>query len=262
MNLVKISNHNGLQKFIFVILLILAWEITARAGLFNQLVFPSFSSIGAVFAEQVASGFLPRVTLYSLGLILKGLGISLVLAIVLSFLSTLSRLAENMVDVLNSILHPLPGIALLPVAMLWFGLSEASIIFIIVHSVLWPMVLNFITGFKSIPRIYMEVGQNYGLKGFRLLTEIMLPSSLPYLLSGIKIGWARAWRAAIAGEMVFGAVGTAGGLGWQIFKTRYDFDITGTFAALLAITIIGVLVEELFFKSIEKATVKKWGMSV
>lgn len=250
------------QKFLFVIFLMLLWETIARLEFFNPAVFPSVSSIIKVFIKGITSGVLIDKTAYSLFLILKGLLLSLVAAVLLSSLAMMSNFVENIVDVLNSMLHPLPGIALLPVAILWFGIGEGSIIFIIIHSVLWPMVVNLRTGFRTIPPIYLDVGRNIGLKGFHLLWGVLLPASLPYLLSGIKIAWARAWRAVIAAEMVFGAAsGTAGGLGWHIYMTRYLFDIAGTFAALLAIIIVGIVVEELVFKNIEKFTVTKWGMT-
>ena len=251
------------HKALFVLILLILWETVARMKFFNPLVFPSVTSIIEAFVKGVSSGLLVEKTAYSLYLIMKGLLFSLLAAVLLSSLAMMSRVAENIIDVLNSILHPLPGIALLPVAILWFGIGEGSIIFIIIHSVLWPMVVNFMTGFKTMPKIYLDVGKNIGLRGFSLLWGVMLPASLPYLLSGTKIAWARAWRAVIAAEMVFGAAsGSAGGLGWHIYMTRYMFDMAGTFAALLAIIIVGVLVEELLFKNIEKFTVTKWGMTI
>ncbi|MFA7078147.1 MAG: ABC transporter permease [Syntrophomonas sp.] len=256
-------NCKFLQKALFVLMLMMVWETLARTVFFNPTVFPSVTAILNAFAEGVASGLLIEKTAYSLLLIFKGLLISLLTAVLLSSMAIMSSLAENIVTTLNSILHPLPGIALLPVAILWFGIGEASIIFIVIHSVLWPMVVNFMTGFKTIPRIYMDVGKNIGLRPIGLLWGVILPASLPYLLSGTKIGWARAWRSVIAAEMVFGAAsGTAGGLGWHIYMTRYLFDISGTFAALLAIIIVGILVEELLFNNIEKHTVIKWGMTL
>lgn len=251
-----------IQKSFILLSLMFLWELIARSGIFNELLFPRFSTIALSFFQQVQNGYLIEITLVSLSLIFKGLLISLIIALLLSFLAMMGNFFHNLVEVLNSIFHPLPGIALLPVAMLWFGLSEASIIFIIAHSVIWPMVISFLTGLKSIPRINIEVGQNIGLKGPALIWGVMLPAASPYILSGIKIGWARAWRSAIAAEMVFGAVGTAGGLGWHIFKTRYDFDIVGTFAALLTIMVVGIVVEELFFNSIENRTIKRWNMIV
>lgn len=251
------------QKLLFVITLMLIWEMVARLGIFNPTVFPSVTAILTAFVKGISNGLLIEKTGFSLYLIIKGLLISLVLAVILSSFSIMSDIVGNLVDVLNSMLHPLPGIALLPVAILWFGIGEASIIFIIIHSVLWPMVVNLRTGFFSVLPIYKDVGANIGLHGFGLLWGVMLPASLPFFLSGVKIAWARSWRSVIAAEMVFGAAsGTAGGLGWHIYMTRYMFDIAGTFAALLAIIIVGIVVEELVFKNIEKYTVIKWGMTI
>ncbi len=251
-----------LQKILFILLLMLIWETVARLGIFNPAIFPSVTSIFTTFIEGIADGLLIEKTAYSIYLILKGLLISLILAIILGSLAMMSKVAENLVDVLNSMLHPLPGIALLPVAILWFGIGEASILLIIVHAVLWPLVVNLRIGFRSVLPIYLDVGKNIGLQGFRLLWGVTIPASLPYFLSGVKIAWARAWRSVIAAEMVFGAAsGTAGGLGWHIYMTRYMFDVAGTFAALLAIIIVGIAVEELVFKNIEKMTIVKWGMT-
>lgn len=259
----KLVTGRLFPKMIFILLVVLTWELTARSGIFPATVFPGFSDVLLSFFEGVKNGLIPIKTAYSLSVIIKGMFLSILIALFLSSLANLSQLAANIVDTLNSILHPLPGIALLPVAILWFGMGEMSLLFIIMHSVIWPMVVNFITGYKAIPRIYTELGQNLGLRGVKLIWGIVLPSSLPYILSGVKIGWARAWRAVIAAEMVFGAAaGTAGGLGWHIYITRYLFDIAGTFAALLAIVIVGIVVEELIFNNIEKATIRKWGMSI
>jgi NitT/TauT family transport system permease protein len=123
------------------------------------------------------------------------------------------------------------------------------------------MILNTLTGFKTVPRIYREVGGNIGLKGIRMIFCIMVPAAFPYLLTGFKIGWSRAWRAIIAAEMVFGTAGVSGGLGWYIYKERYLMDISGVFAALIVIGIIGILVEDLLFGFIERKTVKRWGMT-
>ena len=99
-----------------------------------------------------------------------------------------------------------------------------------------------------------------GLSMIRLIMDIYLPASLPSILSGLKVGWARAWRALISAEMIFGVSGAVGGLGWFIYVKRYQMDTAGTFAALVVIMIIGILIEHLLFNSLEKHTIRKWGM--
>ena len=184
------------------------------------------------------------------------------MAVILSSLSILFKSFRGLVDTLVSIAHPLPGIALLPLIILWFGAGEISIIFIIVHSVVWPLVLNLLSGFKAIPKIYKQVGNNYGLNSFKIIRYIMIPASLPYFLTGMRISWARAWRALISAEMIFGAAGGKGGLGWFIFKNRVFMDTNGIFAGLIVIVVIGMLVEDLIFNKLEKVTIKKWGMTI
>jgi len=249
------------KRVVFIVLLIIFWEAAARSGIFPPLLFPSMVMIWNALAEDTLSGELLINAGFSLYLILYGLLIATVLAFVLSSLAIISKTFDDFLDTAVAIMDPLPGIALLPLALVWFGPGQVSIVFVIVHSTLWPMILNTLTGFKTVPRIYREVGGNIGLKGIRMIFYIMVPAAFPYLLTGFKIGWSRAWRAIIAAEMVFGTAGVSGGLGWYIYKERYLMDISGVFAALVVIGIIGILVEDLLFGFIERKTVKRWGMT-
>jgi NitT/TauT family transport system permease protein len=258
----KILNSKIVCKIFWSAILILIWQIIYATGKFSELIFPSTFSILNSLYKSTVSGELIYQTIYSLELILKGLCIGLILAVVLSSLSILFKPFSGLVETLVSIAHPLPGIALLPLIILWFGAGEVSIIFIIVHSVVWPLVLNLLTGFKSIPKIYKQVGNNYGLNSFNIIRYIMLPASLPYFLTGMRISWARAWRALISAEMIFGAAGGNGGLGWFIFKNRVFMDTSGIFAGLIVIVLIGMIVEDLIFDKLEKVTIKKWGMTI
>ena len=122
-----------------------------------------------------------------------------------------------------------------------FGLGVKSVIFVVVHSVLWPMALNTYTGFVAVPQTLRRVGQNFGLTGWRLVAGILLPAAFPYLLSGIKIGWAFAWRTIIAAEMVFGVAGSQGGLGWFIYQNRFEMNTDLVFAGLLTVKDQGAL---------------------
>jgi NitT/TauT family transport system permease protein len=249
------------KRVVFIVLLIILWEAAARSGIFPPLLFPSMIMIWNALTEDVLSGELIINAGFSLYLILFGLLIATFLAVVLSSLAIVSRTFNDFVDSAVAVMDPLPGIALLPLALVWFGPGQKSIVFVIVHATLWPMILNALTGFKTVPPIYREVGGNVGLHGIRLIFSIMVPAAFPYLLTGLKIGWSRAWRAIIAAEIVFGTAGVSGGLGWYIYKERYLMDISGVFAALIVIGTIGILVEDLLFGFIERKTVKRWGMT-
>jgi NitT/TauT family transport system permease protein len=249
------------KKPFWILILLVLWQIIALSGKVSPLIFPSLGMIFKAMTSAIAQGELLIQTLFSIVIIVEGLIIGTVFAFVLAIGSRISESFNSLVETLITLAHPLPGIALLPIIILWLGTGRASIIFIIVHSVLWPLLLNLITGFKATPKVYSEIGRNIGLNRLMLLRDIHIPASLPYLISGFKIAWARAWRALISAEMVFGAVGGKGGLGWYIFKQRVFMDTAGMFAALAIIMCIGILVEKVLFEQVEILTIRKWGIT-
>jgi NitT/TauT family transport system permease protein len=131
---------------------------------------------------------------------------------------------------------------------------------VLVHSVLWAVALNTHSGFMAVSNTLRMVGQNYGLKGIRYIAMIFVPAAFASILTGLKIGWAFAWRTLIAAELVFGVSSGQGGLGWFIFEKRNTLDIAGVFSGLLTVIVIGLVVENLIFRTIERMTVKKWGL--
>lgn len=257
-----LNDNKYVQRTFWIMVFIIIWESIVLSGLFSPLLVPPIETILHSLYLSVIDGGIIVQTLYSLNLILRGLVIGLIIAVVLSSLAMIFKTFEGLVETLITIAHPLPGIALLPLIIIWFGAGTKAIVFIIIHSVVWPMILNLLTGFRSIPNIYKQMGQTYGLNPFEIVTYIMVPASFPYFLAGIKIGWARAWRALISAEMVFGAAGGGGGLGWFIFKKRVFMDNPGIFAGLIVIVLIGILVEDFIFNKFEEMTVKKWGMTI
>jgi NitT/TauT family transport system permease protein len=122
------------------------------------------------------------------------------------------------------------------------------------------LALNTYGGFQSAPETLRMAGRNYGLSGVRLVTQILVPAALPAILSGLKTGWAFAWRTLIAAELVFGATSGKGGLGWYIFQNRNELYTEKVFAGLAAVILIGLLVENILFRNIERRTVQRWGM--
>ena len=156
--------------------------------------------------------------------------------------------------------NPLPAIALLPLALLWFGLGMGSLVFVIIHSVLWAVALNTHSGFLSVSETQRMAGQNYELRGLPFVARILIPAAFPSILAGLKIGWAFAWRTQIAAELVFGATSGSGGLGWFIFEARNQLDTATVFAGLMSVVIIGLIIENVIFRWIELNTVRRWGM--
>ena len=198
--------------------------------------------------------------LHSLFLLLKGLLLGIVVAMICSSLSIMNDTVAAIYNLIVAMFDLIPGIALIPIAILWLGIGDAAIIFMVFHSVVWPLSRSIIDGFKTVPKLYLEVGENIGLSKARLVFGVFLPAALPRIFSGIKTGWARAWRGLISAEMVFGG-GTALGIGYFITDRRTNLDVAGIFAAILVIIAIGIVIEYGFFQFFEKHTFKKWGMS-
>lgn len=130
----------------------------------------------------------------------------------------------------------------------------------LIHSVLWALALNIYSGFQAVPETLRMAGRNYGLKGPRYVLGILVPAALPAILAGLRIGWAFAWRTLIAAELVFGASSGKGGLGWYIFQNRNELYTDRVFAGLAAVVLIGLAVENLVFNTLERVTVRRWGM--
>jgi NitT/TauT family transport system permease protein len=224
------------------------------------LLFPTFGQTLEAFLSGIGSGVLLERAAVSLQTLLIGYGMGIALATLLTTLAIGSKIGTDFLETLTSMFNPLPAIALLPLALIWFGLGAGSIIFVLVHSVLWAVALNTHSGFRAVSTTMRMVGQNYGLQRFSLVRLILIPAAFPSILTGLKVGWAFAWRTLIAAELVFGVSSGTGGLGWYIFENRNQMETSNVFAGLFFVILIGLFVENVIFAAIEKRTVRRWGM--
>jgi len=257
----RIYENGATRKGVLLLVLAAAWEIYARK-LDNPLLFPTFSATVNAFWRAIASGVIPQRAWFSIKVLLQGYAAGLILAALLTAIATASRLGTDLLETLTSMFNPLPSIALLPLAVLWFGLGNGSLIFVLIHAVLWSVALNTHAGFRSVSATLRMVGRNYGLSGPRYIALILMPAAFPHILTGLKIGWAFAWRTLIAAELVFGVSQGSGGLGWYIFENKNLLEIPKVFAGLFTVILIGLMVENLIFRNIEQKTIRKWGMQV
>lgn len=255
----RVWQHGGVRKAVLLALLALLWELLARWQ-DNDLLLPTFLQTARAFGEGIASGELLAKVRVSLAVLAQGYAVGIASAFVLTALAVSTRLGRDLLETLVAMFNPLPAIALLPLAMLWLGLGHASLVFVIVHAVLWPLALGTYAGFQAVPETLRMAGRNYGLRGLRFVVQILVPAALPAILSGLKIGWAFAWRTLIAAELVFGASSGQGGLGWYIFQNRNELYTDKVFAGLAAVILIGLAVENLLFAALERGTVRRWGM--
>lgn len=255
----RVWNQTWLRKSLILLLVLALWELGARIAQ-NDLMLPGVVQTLHALVEDMRNGELPAKIVNSFSTLIKGYVIGSVLALGASALAVTTQFGRDLLSTLTAMFNPLPAIALLPLALLWFGLGNASLVFVLVHSVMWPIALNTWSGFSSVPETLRMAGRNYGLSGPRYVVTILIPASLPAILSGLKIGWAFAWRTLIAAELVFGASSGEGGLGWYIFQNRNELFTDRVFAGLLTVIAIGLLVEGVVFATLEKVTIRRWGM--
>jgi NitT/TauT family transport system permease protein len=255
----QLYNRVWLRKLAILIVLALAWEVYGR-WLDNPLLVPPFSAAVQALVADVANGTIPKRALSSIEVLLVGFAVGTVLAGLLTVFAISTKIGTDFLETVTAMFNPLPAIALLPLALIWFGLGDGSLVFVLVHSVTWAVSLNMLAGFRGVSVTARMVGRNYNLKGLRFVGQILIPAAFPSILAGLKIGWAFAWRTLIAAELVFGVSSGQGGLGWYIFESKNQLEIPQVFAGLLTIILIGLAVENGVFRLIEFRTVQRWGM--
>jgi NitT/TauT family transport system permease protein len=255
----RISEITLVRRLVILLALCAIWQAYA-VWLSNPLLFPTLSETLDALWEALVRGPLIERTLTSLQVLLMGYGIGLALAGIFTTLAVSTRIGTDLLSTLTAMFNPLPAIALLPLALLWFGLGYKSLVFVIIHSVLWAVALNTHSGFTSVSPTLRMAGQNCGLRGLSYVAYLLIPAAFPSILTGLKIGWAFAWRTLIAAELVFGVSSRSGGLGWFIFENRNQLETASVFAGLFTVIIIGLVVESVIFRGIENATVRRWGM--
>jgi NitT/TauT family transport system permease protein len=256
----KIWNINGVRKFVILLGLMVTWQVYTVALDVEPLMFPTFLISAERLIVDLFTGDLIFKIWFSVKVLLIGYSAGLGIAAVLVLWATASRLGSDFIATATAMFNPLPAIAMLPLAMLWFGLGTASLVFVLIHSVLWAVALNTHSGFKNVTETLRMIGENYGLRGIPFVCKVLVPAAFPSILSGMKVGWAFAWRTLIGAELVFGASSGSGGLGWYIFESSQNIETEGVFAGLFMVILIGITIENVVFRNIELKTVNRWGM--
>jgi NitT/TauT family transport system permease protein len=249
-----------LRKVILVALLIAVWEAYVDVSHVSHLLFASPWQTARAFWHGWEHGALAHPTAVTLRVLAVGIGIGAAIALVFTVLASLTRLGSDLLELLTALFNPLPGMAILPLAMLWFGIDTNAIVFTIALSTIWPIAIALSVGFRTVSPTLVAVGRTIGLSRLRLVTDVLLPAALPSAIGGIRAAWAFGWRTVIAAELVFGVAGGQGGLGNYINNARLYLLTPQVFAGLLTIALLGIGFE-LLFAQLERRTVVRWGMS-
>jgi NitT/TauT family transport system permease protein len=242
--------------FPFVVLGLL-WEIVAWAGLFPPRLFPTLETVAHSFYALTVAGILPHHAIETLIRLLSGFALAGVFGVSIGILMGRSRLAEDIFLPLVSICAPIPGLAYTPLFLLWFGLGDFASILLVGFVSAFPVIFNSWTGVKAVKEIWVRSAQSMGADDRRMFTHVILPGALPYILTGLRLGLAQAWRVLVAVEML---AAVPWGLGWLIFGARKFLNTDAMLAGIVVIALIGLALEKLVFQKIENYTVVRWGM--
>ena len=239
------------------LVLALAWELTAHLGIFPPRLFPPLEDVAAALVRLTADGILPHHVLDTLVRLLAGFALAALLGIAIGFAMGRSRRAEDIFLPLVSIGAPIPGLAYAPLFLLWFGLGNKTAVLLVGFVSAFPIIFNTWTGVKAVKEIWVRSAQAMGADNRRLLRHIILPGALPYILTGLRLGLAQAWRILVGVEML---AAVPWGLGWMIFGAREFLNTDVMLAGVAIIGVIGLALEKLVFQRLEQFTVVRWGM--
>ncbi|MFN3656020.1 MAG: ABC transporter permease [Pseudolabrys sp.] len=233
------------------------WEAIAWMGVFPHRLFPSLEEVARTFVELTLNGILPNHAAQTLLRLFSGFAVAGVLGVGIGILMGRSRRAEDLLLPIVSIVAPIPGLAYAPLFLLWFGLGNVPAVMLVGVVACFPVIFNTWTGVKAVKEIWVRSAQSMGADDRRLFRHVILPGALPYILTGLRLGLAQAWRILVALEML---VGVNWGLGWLIFGARELLNTDAMLAGIAVIGIIGIVLEKLVFQKIENYTVVRWGM--
>jgi len=235
----------------------LIWEIAAHAGIFPPRLFPPIETIAATLYRLTVSGILPHHVAETLLRLIAGFALAAVVGVTLGILMGRSRRAEDYLLPLVSIGAPIPGIAYAPLFMLWFDLGNKSAILVVGFVSAFPIIFNTWTGVKAVKDVWVRSAQVMGADNSRLFRQVILPGALPYILTGLRLGLAQAWRILVVVELL---AAVPWGLGLLIFGARQFIATDVMLAGIAVIGIIGLALEKLVFQKLEQYTVVRWGM--
>jgi NitT/TauT family transport system permease protein len=233
------------------------WEITAHAALFPPRLFPPLETVAVALVRLTTAGILPHHAIQTIVRLLAGFALAAIIGVAVGLVMGRSRRAEDCLLPLVSIGAPIPGFAYAPLFLLWFGLGDVPAVLLVGFVASFPIIFNTWTGVKAVKEIWLRSAQAMGANDRRLFRHVIFPGALPYILTGLRLGLAQAWRILVGIEML---AAVPWGLGWMIFGAREFLNTDVMLAGIAVIAVIGLALEKLVFQRIEEFTVMRWGM--
>ncbi|VEF48193.1 nitrate/sulfonate/bicarbonate ABC transporter permease [Bacillus freudenreichii] len=220
-------------------------------------MFPSLVQVLETLFNGLVSGQMSAAIVKSLSRLLLGFSIAITVGLLLGYLIWRFKLVEDTLGFLVTALQSIPSIVWFPLAIIWFGLNDLSILFIVTIGATWTMTISATTGFKNVPQLYQRVAKTFGSKGIHFIRTVILPASVPQLIAGLRIAWAFSWRALMAGELL----GAGGGLGQLLETGRSLGQMDLVISVMIIIAVIGTIMDNIIFVRLERSVQKKWGVT-
>jgi NitT/TauT family transport system permease protein len=245
---------------LFFSLCLAAWQGLVGTGVWSPVLIPSPWSVARYLASSAMDGTLGTAVWVTMRRLLAGYGIGLAIGLPLGFLTARLRVFQDSLGLVALGLQALPSICWVPLALLWFGQDERAMLFVVVMGTLWSVILTTETGVKTIPPIYARAARTMGSKGLHTWLKVLLPASLPFLVSGMKQGWAFGWRSLMGAE-IYVTILTGFGLGQLLHYGRELHAMEQVIGVMLVIVLIGLSADKLLFSPWERFLRRRWGIS-
>jgi len=244
------------KQIIFYVILVAIWQIVSMTNIWPDNLFPSPYEVAEDLVYTASDGSLFFGIGTSILRLIIGLAIAIVGGMILGIFMARVEIVNQTIGSLVLGLQSIPSVAWVPLAILWFGLTDGGIIFVTAIGSIFAVTIATYTGVKNINPHYIEAARNMGAKGTQLATYVLIPAAFPYLISGFKQGWAFAWRGVIGAELLFSFLG----LGFLLNVGRQLNDISQVFAIMLVIMMVGIVIDGVIFKRIENKVMSRWGL--
>jgi NitT/TauT family transport system permease protein len=244
------------SRLLFLVLLVILWQALSSAGVWNEVIFPAPGAVVQSLLDGISDGSLPRAVAASMLRLGIGYGVSLMIGIPLGLLLGRIRFLDDTVGSIAVGLQALPSICWLPLAVLWFGLSESAMQFVIIMGSLMAVTLTVRDGVKTIPTLYLRAAPILGATGWRFYRYVLFPASFPSVMTGAKLGWTFAWRSLMAAELLY----VTTGIGSTLMMGRELHDMPLVVASMLVIIAIGLVTDRMIFRYGENFVHRRWGV--
>lgn len=245
-----------LRRIIFYASLIIIWQVIASSGIVGSEILPSPLHVAEDIVYGIVDLSLPIGVITTLWRLAVGLGIAIGVGITLGVLMARIEIVNQTLGSLVLGLQSIPSIAWVPIALIWFGVSDAGIIFVTAIGAMFAVTTSIYSSVRNINPHFIEAARNMGSHGTQLITDVLIPAAFPHMISGFKQGWAFAWRGVVGAEMIFSFLG----LGFLLNVGRHTVDISQVVAVIVIIMAMGIVLDITLFKRLEDRVMQRWGL--